>query len=277
MLFVAEVALPLERAGQARLLEVMDRLERAGAHEIDAEEAAPTPRAFGYFDAAPTGLAEALAGLPTLGPPRIWDVEVTRREVPDGFARPFVVGPFEVRRPGAGGPPAAPHALRIAAHAAWGTGLHPTTALMLLRMAERPPEGAVLDVGTGTGILAVAALVLGAPRAVGTDVEPAALEAALTNARANGVQERLTVEGSAPEKVEGRFDLVLANIRAGPLTEMAAGLAARLAPKGRLYVSGVRAHEGAALEARFAQEGLRLEERTYARGWLCLAFEAEAA
>ena len=107
---------------------------------------------------------------------------------------------------------------------AFGTGTHPTTAMCLewldgIDLQDRT----LLDYGCGSGLLAIAALKLGARSAVGMDIDPQALIATQQNAERNGVAANLTVLGSDPE-IEGRYDVVVANILAGPL-ETLAGIA----------------------------------------------------
>ena len=125
---------------------------------------------------------------------------------------------------------------------AFGTGLHPTTRLCLEALearADRGPLGRALDVGCGSGILSIAAVKLGATRAVGVDIDPIAIEATVANARHNRVGKRVRArEGTIPSG-EGPFDLVLANLIAGLLVELAANLAAELVPGGTLIASGI--------------------------------------
>ena len=119
---------------------------------------------------------------------------------------------------------AEPGVLRLIDAAAFGTGLHPTTALCLEALEEAvdigPPD-AVLDVGTGSGILALAALMIGVPRAQGIDIEDEALRVAAENARLNALDQRLQLTRGGPEAVTGTWPLVLANVLPGPLIEMA--------------------------------------------------------
>ncbi|HZL94660.1 MAG TPA: 50S ribosomal protein L11 methyltransferase [Vicinamibacterales bacterium] len=114
---------------------------------------------------------------------------------------------------------AEPDALRLIDADAFGTGLHPTTALCLEALDEavsivRPD--ALLDVGTGSGVLALAALMLGVPRAVGIDIDDDALRVAAENARINAMSERLKLGRGGPETVSGTWPLVLANVLAAP-------------------------------------------------------------
>jgi ribosomal protein L11 methyltransferase len=125
---------------------------------------------------------------------------------------------------------------------AFGTGLHPTTRLCLIALearADRGPLGRVLDVGCGSGILSIAAVRLGATRALGVDIDPIAVEATVANARHNRVGKRVRArEGSVPTG-EGPFDTVLANLIAGVLMEIAPDLAGELVPGGSLIGSGI--------------------------------------
>src|SRR6185436_8647169 len=111
--------------------------------------------------------------------------------------------------------------------AAFGTGLHPTTALCLETLQEelevaRP--SAVLDVGTGSGVLALAALLLGVPQAHGIDIDDEALRVVAENARVNGLEARLELSRDGPETLSGAWPLVFANVLPAPLMEMAPAL-----------------------------------------------------
>jgi len=106
--------------------------------------------------------------------------------------------------------PAAAGAIRLVDGDAFGTGLHPTTALCLEAietLAGDVPPGRMLDVGIGSGILALAALRLGVPHVTGLEIDPAASMVAAENARLNGVAERLTLMDGGPESVDGMWPL----------------------------------------------------------------------
>jgi ribosomal protein L11 methyltransferase len=121
---------------------------------------------------------------------------------------------------------------------AFGTGLHPTTRQCLEAVGELEVAGrSVLDVGTGSGILAVAAARRGAARVVAVDTDPLAVRAASENARRNEVVLEVS-QGSAAETA-GEFDLVLANLVADVLVAIAGDLRARVAPGGRLVCAGI--------------------------------------
>ncbi len=122
---------------------------------------------------------------------------------------------------------------------AFGTGTHPTTALCLQWLDNADLEGKqVLDFGCGSGVLAIAALLLGATHCDGTDIDPQAIIASEDNARANQVNDRLSLY--LPEDMPAkRYDIVLANILAGPLTELAEQLASYCKPGGEIVLSGI--------------------------------------
>ena len=139
---------------------------------------------------------------------------------------------------------------------AFGSGTHPTTSLCLQWLDALSSEGrlrdvTVLDFGCGSGILALAALRLGATRAVGIDNDPQALVATRDNAVRNGVDQALVV--FAPEDAPtGTYPVVVANILASALDALAPELAARTAPGGRIALSGILAGQQDALLQRFA-------------------------
>jgi ribosomal protein L11 methyltransferase len=138
----------------------------------------------------------------------------------------------------------APHVtvVKIEPGATFGMGDHPTTVLtMQLARPHVGPDVSVLDVGCGSGVLSVAACMLGAARAVGIDIAPAAVGVTEANAVANGVGERVSVSTTPLADVEGMFDLVLANILAPALIELAPHLLRVVAPGGTLVISGILA------------------------------------
>jgi len=134
---------------------------------------------------------------------------------------------------------------------AFGTGTHPTTALCLEWLADTPLTGkTVIDYGCGSGILAIAALLLGAERAIACDIDPQALIATRENARKNRVADRLHC--CDPDEVPDEpADLVIANILAGPLVELAPRLTALTRSGGRLVLSGVLESQLEAVEQAY--------------------------
>ncbi len=122
---------------------------------------------------------------------------------------------------------------------AFGTGTHPTTALCLQWLDQHPPQDkSVLDFGCGSGVLAIAALLLGAEHADATDIDPQALTATRSNAEANNVANRIN-DYAVEDLPAGQYDVVLANILAGPLQELAPQLAERCKAGGNIVLSGI--------------------------------------
>ena len=158
---------------------------------------------------------------------------------------------------------------------AFGTGLHPTTRLCLAALEAVADRGAlvdarVLDVGCGSGILASAALKLGAATALGVDTDPIAIEASVANARRNAIARRLRArEGSLPTG-EPAFDVVLANLIAGLLVTLAAGLRDELRPGGILVASGIFVDREAEVVAAFERVGLAVVDRRAEGDWVAL-------
>jgi len=126
---------------------------------------------------------------------------------------------------------------------AFGTGTHPTTALCLEWLAEHDLAGkTVIDYGCGSGILAVAAVLLGAKVAHAVDIDPQALTATLSNAEKNAVQDKIKVY--LPEQLPAmQADIVLANILAKPLCELSARISELVVPGGALILSGILAEQ----------------------------------
>jgi len=136
---------------------------------------------------------------------------------------------------------------------AFGSGIHETTRLVLREVEARIRGGErVLDVGCGSGVLSVAALLLGADHAVCVDVDAAAVEVSLENARLNGVEAQLEASTTDVRDVEGSYPLVLANIQSHILIGMADALTARVAPGGTLVLSGILVDQEAQTLAAFA-------------------------
>jgi ribosomal protein L11 methyltransferase len=156
---------------------------------------------------------------------------------------------------------------------AFGTGTHESTRLVLAELEQRI-EGRerVLDVGCGSGILAIAAVLLGAESAVAIDVDPDAIAATKENAEKNGVSDRIRTSTTPLSRVRKRFDVVVANIESRVLIPMARSLIARLSPGGLLVLSGLLATEKEELLQAYHSVhfvGERLEG-----DWVALTFRA---
>lgn len=158
---------------------------------------------------------------------------------------------------------------------AFGTGLHPTTRLCLAALEPLADRGdlagaRVLDVGCGSGILAIAALALGATSAVGVDTDPIAIESTAANARRNGVARRVRARVGSLPSGEPKFHVVLANLIAGVLVPLAPALAAELRPGGVLVASGIFIDRETEVVAAFEAAGLHITARTAEGEWIAL-------
>ena len=273
--WVVEVRLA-EGPGGPPVLEALEALEAAGAEALEVLQEARPARAWGLFsgEAAPLEAAVQVA-LRARGVAGA-EVRASAVERSDWASvvqlglRPVVFGDLAIVPPGCPAPPAARHVLTIETAGAFGSGLHPSTALVLERLAALPPAPAMLDVGTGTGILALAALSWGTERVVGTDIDPRALAVAAEIAAAAGLQERLTLLAGGPEAAPGQFARVVANVLAAPLADLAPEVVRRLAPGSQLLLSGLQPHQAPEVVKAYRDRGLWWVGETAARGWVCL-------
>jgi len=161
--------------------------------------------------------------------------------------------------------------LRLDPGLAFGTGSHPTTRLCLRWLRDTIAGGeSVLDYGCGSGILAIAAAKLGAPRVVGIDIDPQALRASEANAARNGVAAAFL---DADALTQERFDIVVANILANPLIVLAPALATRVAAGGSIALSGILEAQAAAVIAAYAPWFTLAAERAD-EGWVLLTATA---
>ncbi len=159
--------------------------------------------------------------------------------------------------------------LRLDPGVAFGTGTHPTTRLCLEWIDAHIRGGeTVIDFGCGSGILAIATLLLGAQHAWATDIDPQAIEATLENARSNGVADRLKATLPMPAPVAA--DVLLANILATPLIELADTLTAALKPGARLVLSGLLHEQADAVRAAYA-ERVAFDLHTTCEDWVLLS------
>jgi ribosomal protein L11 methyltransferase len=163
---------------------------------------------------------------------------------------------------------------------AFGTGRHPTTLLCLealeqiwddLAPALPPGDWQVLDVGTGTGILALAAARLGA-RVLAIDIDPEAVAAAQENVRLNALEEAVWVEATPLSALRQQFALILANLTAADLLQWSDSLAARLQSRGLLIISGFLSQDRPRVAARFLAHGLTETGHLAQEEWSALIF-----
>jgi ribosomal protein L11 methyltransferase len=134
--------------------------------------------------------------------------------------------------------------------------------------------GALLDVGTGSGVLALAALLMGVPRALGLDIDAEALRAAAENARLNALDRRLQLARGGPDAVAGTWPLVVANLLAAPLVELAPVLVRRVGHHGRLVLSGIPSSVEPDVDRAYRHLGMQHVRAQSRAGWSALVLQA---
>jgi len=209
-------------------------------------------------------LAEGHIGTQLLAD-RAWEREWLRDFHALRFGRRLWVCPSheQVSEPGA-------VVVRLDPGLAFGTGTHPSTALCLEWLdANLPPGGRVIDYGSGSGVLGIASALLGAGRVDAFDIDPQALLATAENAAANGLGVRLAVHSDAAQ-LPARVDVLLANILAGTLCELAADFAARLGPGGCIVLAGILAEQAEAVACVYAP-WFDIAPCGQREGWVALA------
>jgi len=244
---------------------VLDRLVQLGA--LDIEPASDGLAAIIPDGVSPDAVAHAL-GMASLAVSRavgrdnesVW--LLSPRAVRIGS---LLIAPPEVA--------ASPDALRLTDSTAFGTGHHPTTALCIEAIEEAvniAVPDSMLDVGTGSGVLALAALRLGVSRAVGLDIDADALKIAAEHARLNDLADQLQLVLGGPDVVDGVWPLVVANVLADPLIEMAPILVRRVGSRGRLILSGVSRSLESEVRQTYQQLGMRHIGSETRAGWTVL-------
>ena len=254
----------LDRGGAA-----FDRLVELGALDVEidgARVAALIPDSM-----TPTEIASALgiAGVAA-------SAAVGRDEGSVWVLRPraFQVGRLRIVPAGTDADPAS---LQLIDAAAFGTGLHPTTALSIEALDDilrRDPAVSVLDVGTGSGVLALAALRLGAREVLAIDIDDEALRVAAENARINGLDDRMRLARGGPETITGTWPVVVANILAAPLVEMAPVLGRRIGHHGSLVLSGIPESAVGDVDRAYRHISMRRVETKARGGWVALVLQA---
>lgn len=252
---------------------VTGALEAAGARSVTLQDAAEelliepvpgtrplwrNPRVVALFDGDTDARAVEAALRPVLGDPlpamtvsvleeRDWSATWRESFRPMHFGDRLWVCPSGTECPQEGAV-----AITLDPGLAFGTGSHATTAMCLEWLDGHPPVGQrVIDYGCGSGILAIASCLLGAGHMQATDIDPAALEATRLNAQANGIVTDFEV--CLPAELDRTaVDLVLANILANPLQELAPELAGLLAPGGTLLMTGILAGQAASVREAYA-------------------------
>ncbi len=156
---------------------------------------------------------------------------------------------------------------------AFGTGTHETTRLCLEALEQYvSTDTALLDVGCGSGILSVAAMLLGAKRALGVDIDPLAVKVAMQNGALNGLSAPAfsMLHGNLTDRVEGTFSVVTANIVADAIIMLTPDIPQFLCPNGVYIVSGIIDTREDEVSAVLAANGFTVAERRAENGWICL-------
>ena len=166
--------------------------------------------------------------------------------------------------------------LRIEAGAAFGTGHHGTTVGCLIAydaLLKKRGFGKVLDVGAGTGVLAIAAAKTGTRIAVGTDIDPVSVRIGRENAHVNAVNARFVHAAGLNDRAVSRqapYDLVFANILARPLISLAQDIKTALKPQGIAILSGLLRTQERAVRAAYLNRGFKIERRIHRDAWAAL-------
>jgi ribosomal protein L11 methyltransferase len=160
---------------------------------------------------------------------------------------------------------------------AFGTGTHATTGLCLEALAEHfaseQPPLKILDVGTGSGILAMAGAALGAREVLACDIDNDACRVAAENVQQNQLDPFVTITGQSLAQISGQYELVLANILAGENIRLASQLVERLAPQGRLVLSGILIEQEQQVINGFAPFNLKQLSISHRDEWTCIVYQ----
>ena len=165
--------------------------------------------------------------------------------------------------------------------ASFGSGEHPTTRLSIRGIEKALSEMEIfrgnndaraLDIGTGSGVLAIVAVALGAGEAVGIDIDPCAISEAKENVKINNLENRIEIYDRNVENIDQRFSLITANLRHPTLKRLCPVMAERLAEDGPVVVSGVKTHEVSDLLNVFARHNFRCTWEATEKDWVGLVF-----
>lgn len=160
---------------------------------------------------------------------------------------------------------------------AFGTGTHETTSMCIELLENKiSPQTRLLDVGCGTGILSIAALLLGAHSAVAVDIDPNAVRAAEENAKTNNVSDRISIiQGDLLDKIEDKYDIIVANIIADVIIDLSKHIDSYLNPGGIFIASGIIKDRINDVEFALAQQGFKITEKKIKGEWVAIVSEHE--
>jgi len=259
---------------------VMQILEEAEAPEaqavslVEADERRVLWRVEAYYEVPPTPAALEELGLDAAAlsieqlPETDWVARSLENLPPVRAGRFLVHGRHDTQLPPGG------LRMEITAGTAFGTGHHATTRGCLVaadRLLKRRRPRRILDLGSGTGVLAIAAAKVSRAPALAVDIDPEAVRVTRENARLNGASVLVKAAVRLPAR-GARFDLILANILAGPLVDLAPEVVARLDPGGALVLSGLMVDQERQVAAAYRNRGLRLASRLRLDNWSVLVF-----
>jgi ribosomal protein L11 methyltransferase len=287
-----EIAVPAHAEAVEAVSEILSRIGHngiavdmpsVGAGGRGAEPLGYTVKAYLVEDADAfakvSDVRDALGHLQAFGLGPIGELALRRVEDEDWLEawkaslEPIRVGSFLVRPTWSDASAKGAIVIALDPGMAFGTGLHPTTQQCLEALSTLRLDGRrVLDVGTGSGILAIAAAKQGASEVVAVDVDPIAVGAAAQNAERNGA--RLDVRRGSAEDVAGEFDVVLANLVGPVLVAIAPSLRARLRRSGSLVVAGIVRDAEPDVLVAFARSGLGVVDRQQRDDWIRLILTA---
>jgi ribosomal protein L11 methyltransferase len=287
-----EIVIELPTGDRRELFETAIEDYVAG-HALFEIENTPRWRLTGYTDSPPdtvaiearVALAAAAAGIDTpqvrIGPvvEKDWVAE-SERSLPALHVGPYFVYGSHIREPA----PADAIAIKIDAGLAFGTGNHETTQGCLQALerlfAEKMPENPI-DIGTGSGILAIALAKRCRAPVTASDIDPIAIDVARENAEINGVGDRISfcvTDGVEGEDIDGGapYDLIVANIVANPLIALAGGIVGLLSVDGCVILSGILNEQAAAVTAAYTAEDLSFKDSIELGNWTTLILERPA-
>ncbi len=176
-------------------------------------------------------------------------------------------------------------AVKLVPGASFGCGQHPTTrlaiqgiehALKMLRIRDGIPNTVMLDIGTGSGVLAICALKMGIHHATGTDMDPCAIAEAGENAEINGLSRRFTVIDMPAEKISGKFHLITANLRYPTLARLCPYIASHISDNGAAVLSGIREEEAGEIKSIYARVNLACRWEKSENRWAGLVLTRRA-